>query len=58
MTYDSTSWRNAIRLLASGAIKVKPLLPPRLCLSPWLAGFDAMVDKTAIKVIMTYDFDE
>ncbi|MDO5469553.1 MAG: hypothetical protein Q4F48_21410, partial [Escherichia coli] len=21
-------------------------------------GFDAMVDKTAIKVIMTYDFDE
>ncbi|HHU7398962.1 hypothetical protein, partial [Klebsiella pneumoniae] len=24
----------------------------------WREGFDAMVDKTAIKVIMTYDFDE
>ncbi|MCV5004382.1 hypothetical protein OFM39_32510, partial [Escherichia coli] len=26
--------------------------------SQWREGFDAMVDKTAIKVIMTYDFDE
>ncbi len=26
MAYDSTSWRNAIRLLASGAIKVEPIV--------------------------------
>ncbi|MDU4344766.1 MAG: alcohol dehydrogenase, partial [Klebsiella michiganensis] len=56
--YDSTSWRNAIRLLASGAIKVKPMITHRIGLSQWREGFDAMVDKTAIRVIMTYDFDE
>ena len=58
MAYDSTSWRNAIRLLASGAIKVKPMITHRIGLSQWREGFDAMADKTAIKVIMTYDFDE
>ncbi len=58
MAYDSTSWRNALRLLASGAIKVKPMITHRIGLSQWREGFDAMVDKTAIKVIMTYDFDE
>lgn len=58
MAYDSTSWRYAIRLLASGAIKVKPMITHRIGLSQWREGFDAMVDKTAIKVIMTYDFDE
>ncbi len=58
MAYDSTSWRNAIRLLASGALKVKPMITHRIGLSQWREGFDAMVDKTAIKVIMTYDFDE
>ncbi len=47
-----------IRLLASGAIKVKPMITHRIGLSQWREGFDAMVDKTAIKVIMTYDFDE
>lgn len=58
MAYDSTSWRHAIRLLASGAIKVKPMITHRIGLSQWREGFDAMVDKTAIKVIMTYDFDK
>jgi threonine dehydrogenase-like Zn-dependent dehydrogenase len=57
MAYDSTSWRNAIRLLASGDIQVKPMITHRIGLSEWEKGFDAMVDKTAIKVIMTYDFD-
>ena len=41
--------RNAIRLLASGAIKVKPMITHRIGLSQWREGFDAMVDKTAIK---------
>ena len=45
MAYDSTSWRNAIRLLASGAIKVKPMITHRIGLSQWREGFDAMVDK-------------
>lgn len=58
MAYDSTSWRNAIRLLESGAIKVQPMITHRIGLSEWETGFDAMVDKIAIKVIMTYDFED
>ena len=58
MAYDSTSWRNAIRLLASGHIKVQPMITHRLGLSHWEEGFDAMAKKDAIKVIFHYDFDE
>lgn len=58
MAYDSTSWRNAIRLLASGQIKVQPMITHRLGLSHWEEGFDAMAKKDAIKVIFHYDFDE
>lgn len=39
-------------------MKSKQQLKADFGLSQWREGFDAMVDKTAIKVIMTYDFDE
>ena len=58
MAYDSTSWRNAIRLLASGQIKVQPMITHRLGLSQYEEGFDAMARKEAIKVILHYDFDD
>ncbi|MDP0896958.1 alcohol dehydrogenase, partial [Klebsiella pneumoniae] len=58
MAYDSTSWRNPIRLLASGAIKVKPMITQRIRRSQRREGFDALVDKTAIKVIKTYDNED
>ena len=58
MAYDSTSWRNAIRLLASGQIKVQPMITHRMGLSHWQEGFEAMAKKEAIKVIFTYDFDD
>ena len=58
MAYDSTSWRNAIRLLASGAIKVQPMITHRIGLSEWEKGFEAMANKEAIKVIIHYDFKE
>jgi threonine dehydrogenase-like Zn-dependent dehydrogenase len=58
MAYDSTTWRNAIRLLESGAIKVQPMITHRLGLSQWDEGFQAMADKSAIKVILTYDFKD
>ncbi|AEB07595.1 Alcohol dehydrogenase zinc-binding domain protein [Coriobacterium glomerans PW2] len=58
MAYDSTSWRNAIRLLASGDIHVQPMITHRLGLSQWEEGFAAMAAKEAIKVIFTYDYDE
>ncbi len=57
MGYDTTSWRNALRLLESGAIKVQPLITHRIGLSEWEKGFEAMANKEAIKVIMTYDCD-
>ena len=33
------------------------MITHRLVLSKWEQGFDAMLDKTAIKVILTYDYD-
>ena len=57
MAYDATSWRNSLHLLAAGRIQVKPMITHRLGLSRWEEGFEAMADKEAIKVILTYDFD-
>lgn len=57
MAYDATSWRNALQLLAAGRIQVKPMITHRLGLSRWEEGFEAMANKEAIKVILTYDFD-
>lgn len=57
MAYDSTSWRNAIALLEAGRIQVKPMITHRLGLSEWEKGFEAMANKDAIKVILTYDCD-
>lgn len=58
MAYDSTSWRNALRLLSSGAIQVKPMITHHYGLSEWEKGFEAMANKEAVKVILTYDFDD
>lgn len=57
MAYDSTSWRNALRLLSSGKIRVQPMITHRMGLSEWEKGFEAMAKKEAIKVIFHYDFD-
>lgn len=57
MGYDTTSWRNAINLLKSGKIQVKPMITHRLGLSEWDKGFALMESKEAIKVILTYDCD-
>lgn len=57
MAYDSTTWRNALRLLQKGEIKVQPMITHRLGLSQWKEGFEAMAKKEAVKVIMTYDYD-
>jgi threonine dehydrogenase-like Zn-dependent dehydrogenase len=58
MAYDSTSWRECIRLLKAGMIKVQPMITHRIGLSEWEKGFEAMRNKEAIKVIMTYDYDD
>lgn len=56
--YDSTSWRECIRLLASGKINVQPMITHRLGLSQWKEGFAAMADKSAIKCIFHYDEED
>ena len=53
--YDSTSWRESIRLLQAGQIKVQPMITHRLGLSEWKEGFTAMANKSAVKVIFHYD---
>lgn len=53
--YDSTSWRECIRLLASGAVRVQPMITHRLGLSHWREGFAAMADKSAVKCVFHYD---
>ena len=58
MDYDSTSWRNCIRVLQSGQIKVQPMITHRLGLSQWQEGFDKMAKKEAIKVIFHYDYED
>lgn len=58
MAYDSTTWRNAIRLLADHKVEVEPMITHRLGLSQWEKGFDLMAKKEAIKVIFHYDFDD
>ena len=57
MGYDTKSWRNGINLLRNGMIDAKSLITHRLLLSQWEMGFDLMISREAIKVIMTYDGD-
>ncbi|KES14422.1 hypothetical protein GASC598I20_001380, partial [Gilliamella apicola SCGC AB-598-I20] len=45
-------------LLADGKIKVKPMITHRFGLSEWEKGFELMANKEAIKVILTYDFND
>lgn len=58
MAYDSTSWRNAIRLLEKGEIQVKPMITHHFGLSEWEKGFEAMAAKDAVKVFLEYDFED
>lgn len=55
--YNSISWKNAIELLKTGKVQVKPMITHRLGLSQWEEGFEAMASKEAIKVIFHYDCD-
>lgn len=58
MVYDFIFWCNVICLFVSGVIKVKLMIIYCIGFFQWCEGFDVMVDKIVIKVIMIYDFDE
>lgn len=58
MAYDSTTWRNVLRLLKSGQLTTAPMITHHFGLSEWEKGFEAMANKDAIKVVLTYDYDD
>lgn len=58
MAYDSTTWRNVLRLVNHKMIDVDSMITHRFGLSEWEKGFEAMAAKDAIKVVLTYDFDD
>ena len=58
MAYDSTTWRNVLRLVEHNKVRIEPMITHRFGLSEWEKGFEAMAAKDAIKVVLTYDFDD
>jgi len=49
----SPSWTRALGLMASGAVRVKPLATHILPLSEWEEGFRLFESKQGVKVILT-----
>lgn len=49
----SPAWRRALGLMASGAVRVRPLATHVLALSRWQEGFELFERKGGIKVILT-----
>ena len=47
------SWRNCIRLLVKGALRMDPLITHTLALNDWEKGFALTRSKKAVKVILT-----
>ncbi|WP_103062437.1 zinc-binding dehydrogenase [Actinomyces qiguomingii] len=58
MAYDSTTWRNVLRLVDHRLVQLEPMITHRFGLSEWEKGFEAMAAKDAIKVVLTYDFED
>lgn len=52
MGYDSTSWRNCIRLLEKGEIDMEAIISHRMPLSKVQEGIEMVRDKVATKVIL------
>lgn len=52
MGYDSTSWKNCLRLLEKGEVDMEALISHRLPLSQWQQGLELVKNKEATKVIL------
>jgi len=48
-----SSWRGALALMGSGGLKVAPLISRKLPLEEWKQGFDMMIGRKAIKILLT-----
>jgi len=48
-----SSWRGALAMMCAGRLQVLPLISRRLTLEEWKRGFDLMIEKKAIKVLLT-----
>lgn len=55
MAYDTTSLKNVLNLLAKGMIDANSLITHRLPLSQWEKGFELMLNREAVKVMLKYD---
>jgi threonine dehydrogenase-like Zn-dependent dehydrogenase len=53
--YDWVSWRNCIRLLAKGTLRMAPLITHTLPLARWEEGFELTRSRKAVKVILEMD---
>lgn len=57
MGYDSTSWKNCLRLLEKGEIDMEAVISHRLPLSQWKTGIELVKQKEATKVILLPEED-
>jgi threonine dehydrogenase-like Zn-dependent dehydrogenase len=48
-----SSWRGALALMGSGGLRVAPLISRKLPLEEWKRGFDMMIGRKAIKILLT-----
>jgi len=55
MGYDTTSLKNVLKLMKNKMIDAESLITHRLPLSQWKEGFELMLSRQAVKVILTYD---
>jgi threonine dehydrogenase-like Zn-dependent dehydrogenase len=53
--YDWVGWRNCIRLLDKGTLRMEPLITHTLALSDWEKGYGLTRSKEAVKVILVPD---
>jgi 2-desacetyl-2-hydroxyethyl bacteriochlorophyllide A dehydrogenase len=55
MGYDSASWRNCIKLLEAGKIKMDAVISHRMPLEEWQKGFELVKNRKATKVVLFPD---
>ncbi len=51
-TAAKTTWRRALRLLEHGLVDLSPLISAKLPLADWEKGFDSLIRKEGLKVLL------
>jgi len=53
----NSSWSGALAVMASGRLKLKPLMSRKFAFSEWEAAFEALVNSDGVKVLLQPDGD-